>query len=455
MNTGINYLKQVVALGFILLLTSNLDITAQNGAVGKFGRLQVNGNKVTAEDGTEISLAGMSLFWSNAAWTLSDFYNKETVDHLANNWNASIVRAAVGVTETWDGGRGYIGNGTDFYAAGREWKDAKEFNLVRLEAVIDAAIANDIYVIVDWHTHEAEKYVNEAVEFFGYISKKYGSNDHIIYEIYNEPYGARQGNPKTSWSTIKNYSRPVIAEIRKNDKDNLIVVGTSTWSQDVDEPAADQNWINDPNIAYALHFYANTADHQQPLRNKAKLAMDAGIALFVTEFGSVSADGNGGFNRNQTNQWINFLKNNKVSFVNWSLSDLNETSAVITAKADPSNPSNSDLNGVQRFLNNDLTAPGNFMKSIVQQQNTLSAPEVILNGEQIKIYPLPAEDRITIEAEDIINTISILDLTGKLLVTQQVSKLNPEVSTEALTTGNYILKIEANGKTASALITKK
>ena len=417
---------------------------AQNGPVSKYGRLQVTGNKVTAENGTEISLAGMSLYWSNAAWTTSDFYNKETVDHLAGDWNASIVRAAIGVTETWDDGRGYLGNNTNFFAAGKTWTTAKEFNQVRLETVIDAAIANDIYVIVDWHTHEAENYETEAIAFFTDIAKKYGDNDHIIYEIYNEPINQ-------SWTTIKNYSRDVIAAIRAEDPDNLIIVGTPTWSQDVNLPAADQSWINDPNLAYTLHFYANT--HKQDLRNKAQAAMDSGIALFVTEWGSVDASGNGGFNANETNTWVNFLRSNKISYVNWSLSDLNETSAVVTFVKDPNN-NNSDLKGVERFINNNLTTPGNFVKNIIQQQNTLANPEVTLDGEQIKIYPIPAYDSITVDSKKKIEVLSITDLTGKLLISKKVNSLHPAISIENLATGNYILKIEANGKSASTLITK-
>lgn len=55
----------------------------------------------------------------------------------------------------------------------------------------------------------------------------------MIYEICNEP------NNGTSWKEIKSYARSVISTIRKNDKKAVIVVGTPTWSQDVDQAAAD------------------------------------------------------------------------------------------------------------------------------------------------------------------------------------------------------------------------
>jgi endoglucanase len=73
----------------------------------------------------------------------------------------------------------------------------------------------------------------------------------------------------------------------------LIIVGSPTWSQYVDLAAADPI-TSDDNIAYTLHFYADT--HKHLLRAKAVTALNAGIALFVTEWGTCSADGNGAVN---------------------------------------------------------------------------------------------------------------------------------------------------------------
>ncbi|MYW05815.1 cellulase family glycosylhydrolase, partial [Streptomyces sp. SID3343] len=86
-----------------------------------------------------------------------------------------------------------------------------------------------------------------------------------------------------------------------------IVVGTPNWSQDVDVAA------NDPitgyaNIAYTLHFYAGT--HGQSLRDKATAALNKNIPLFVTEWGSVNADGGGGVATSEANAWMTYLKAN-------------------------------------------------------------------------------------------------------------------------------------------------
>ncbi|GAA4278325.1 cellulase family glycosylhydrolase [Aquimarina mytili] len=305
--------------------------------VQKHGRLRVDGNKIVNNDGIPTSLAGNSLFWSNAGDT-SDFYNAETATHLANDWNSAIIRVAMGVKENWDGGNGYI--------------DSPEAQKIKIRKVIDAAIDKGIYVIIDWHTHEAEKYQDEAVSFFTEMATLYGDKDNIIYEIYNEPI-------RQSWPEIKSYANAVISGIRSKDPDNLIIVGSPTWSQDVDIASNDP--ISDSNTAYTLHFYAGT--HRQGLRDKAKRAMNNGIALFATEWGAVDASGDGDIDTAETEKWMQFFKDEDISHVNWSVSDK-------PSNNDPNRTEGSSIvqlrKGVDGLKNNELTDYGIFIKDIIK-----------------------------------------------------------------------------------------
>lgn len=245
------------------------------------------------------NLAGVSLFWSNTGWGGEKFYTRDVVRAMKKDWRASVIRIPVGVEQSG----GYL--------------DDPAGNLERVDTVIQAAIAQDLYVVVDWHSHEAEKHEAAAVEFFGRIAKKYGHHRHVVYEIYNEPL-------QVSWeAVIKPYAERVIAVIRAQDKDNLIVVGTPTWSQDVDVAARAP--IAGRNIAYALHFYAGT--HGAPLRDKAKVALDNKLPLFVTEWGSVNADGTGAVNREETAAWMQFLQDNRISHINWAINDKDESAS--------------------------------------------------------------------------------------------------------------------------------
>lgn len=289
----------------------------------------MDGNQVLI-GGVIDSMAGPSLFWSNNGWGGDKYYNADVVAWVKQDWGAKLIRASMGVDESG----GYI--------------DDMAGNKAKVTTVVDAAIANDMYVIIDWHSHHAEDYQSEAVMFFSEMATMYGDTDNVIYEIYNEPLNT------TTWAgDVKPYAENVISAIRAIDPDNLIIVGSPTWSQDVDVAS------NDPitgyiNIAYALHFYAGT--HKQSLRNKATTAMSNGIALFVTEWGSVDSTGNGDVDIAETATWMTFLSDNNISHANWALNDKNESASVLVPGASVSGS----------WAASDLTESGVLVKGIIE-----------------------------------------------------------------------------------------
>jgi endoglucanase len=263
--------------------------------VSMYGRLKVVGNKVCSEGGTPVQLRGMSLFWN--VWT--SYYKASVVDNLNKSWGATIVRAA-------------IANGSTSSVS----------DTVK---IVDAAIANGIYVIIDWHSHNAETNQAQAITFFTNMATKYKDYPNVIYEIYNEPLGG------TTWPVIKAYEEAVIAAIRATGTKNLIVAGTPNWSQWVDVASADPI-TTDPenNIAYTLHFYAATGFHQQPLRDKANIALSNGLALMVTEWGTCEDTGGGNIDAAQTRIWLDYLDQNMISSCNWSLNNKEEAASALT-----------------------------------------------------------------------------------------------------------------------------
>ncbi|RQP25605.1 carbohydrate-binding protein [Piscinibacter terrae] len=297
-----------------------------SAATADVAPLSVSGNKVLA-GGQPASFSGNSLFWSNTNWGGDKYYNADVVRWLKTDWKSKVVRAAMGVDE-----------------AGGYLQDPAA-NKARVKAVVDAAIANDMYVIIDWHTHHAEQYQWQAVAFFEEMARSYGGKNHVIYEIYNEPL-------QISWSgTIKPYAQAVVNAIRAIDPDNLIIVGTPTWSQDVDVASRDP--IAGSNIAYTLHFYAGT--HGQSLRDKAQAALNNGAALFVTEWGSVSASGDGAVNSAETWAWVDFMKARGISNANWALNDKAEGASALV-------PGASTQGG---WPSSQLTTSGTLAKQIV------------------------------------------------------------------------------------------
>lgn len=287
-------------------LFGGLLLAHAGAALADVSPLSVSGNQVLA-GGKPASFAGNSLFWSNTGWGGEKFYNANVVSWLKKDWRAKVVRVAMGVDES----QGYLAD-----PAG---------NKARVKAVVDAAIANDMYVVIDWHSHHAENYRSQAVAFFEEMARTYGKNNHVIYEIYNEPLNI-------SWSgTLKPYAQAVINAIRAIDPDNLIIVGTPNWSQDVDVASRDR--LTGANIAYTLHFYAGS--HGQWLRDKAQTALNNGAALFVTEWGSVNASGDGAVAEAETQAWVDFMKAKGISNANWALNDKAEGASALVPGASP------------------------------------------------------------------------------------------------------------------------
>lgn len=294
--------------------------------VERHGQLRVENGRIVDRRGEPVTLRGMSLFWSQ--WK-PQFYSAETVDWLVDDWRVTVIRAAVAVPE-----EGYLAH--------------PERETAKAEAVIEAAIARGIYVIVDWHAHDPEP--EAAARFFTHIARKYGDHPNIIYETWNEPL------PHHGWAgVVKPYHLALIPRIRALDPDGLVVAGTPSWSQDVDVAAADP--LPFANVAYTLHFYAGS--HRQALRDKALLAMQRGAALFVTEWGSTGATGDGPVDEAETRLWWGFMEDHGISHANWSISDKAETSAALRPGA----------SGRGGWSDDQLTGSGRLVRERLREMN--------------------------------------------------------------------------------------
>ncbi len=290
-------LNRVLFISAIFLITT-VFLNAQ--PVKTNGNLSVKGTFLVNEKGNPIVLRGVSYGWHN--WW-PRFYNKESVKWLADDWKCTVVRAAMGV-----GPRGsYI--------------DKKDWSKEKIEAVVDGAIESGIYVIIDWHSHEI--HTEEAVAFFAEMAEKYGKNPNVIYEIFNEPV-------KDSWEKVKNYSVEVIKAIREKDPDNIILVGSPHWDQDI-HLVADDPISGYKNLMYTVHFYAAT--HGKELRDRSDYALKKGIPIFVSESAGMKADGNSAIDYESWQTWIDWMEANKISWITWSVADKNETCSMLTQSA--------------------------------------------------------------------------------------------------------------------------
>lgn len=269
------------------------------------GKLSVKGTNLVDEDGKAFQLRGISTH--GLSW-FPQYVNKKAFKQLRDKWGCNVVRLAMYTGE-------YNG-----YCTGDEQNRKNLEKLV--QQGVKYATELDMYVIIDWHIlsdGNPNTYLKESKSFFKKMSKKYKNNDHVLYEICNEPNGG------VSWSDVRSYATKIVKTIRKNDKDKIIIIGSPTWSQDVDVAA--QNPVKGKNLVYSLHFYAST--HKDWLRQKAQTALDQGLALMVTEFGICDASGNGWIDEAEANRWIEFLDKNNISYMMWSFCNKAESASIL------------------------------------------------------------------------------------------------------------------------------
>ncbi len=278
-------MKPQIILSLFFFFASAI-LTAQ--PVNDHGQLHVDGLQLKDSHDNTVVLRGMSFGWHCFH---PRFYNAGAVEWLFRDWGCSVVRAAMGVEPK----SGYI--------------DKPEWSKEKVKAVVDGAIKEGIYVIIDFHSHNIR--LNEAKQFFTEMAATYGRYPNVIYEIFNEP-------DHETWDEVKAYSKEVISTIRKIDADNVILVGSPHWDQDINI-VADAPLTNLSNIMYTVHFYAGT--HKQQLRDRCDYALNKGIPIFISESAGMEATGDGPINYEEWNKWIEWSEKKNISWVTWSVSD--------------------------------------------------------------------------------------------------------------------------------------
>ena len=272
---------------------------------GQHGALHVENGKLTGADGNIVQLYGMSTH--GIAW-FPQYINYDSFRTLRDDWNTNCIRLAMYTAE-------YGG-----YCAGGDKEQLKQ--LVR--DGVSYATELGMYVIVDWHILsdcDPNQNKDEAIAFFREMSEAFADNDNVLYEICNEP------NSGTSWDSIKSYAEEVIPVIREQKPDAVILVGTPTWSQEIDKAAASP--LTFDNVMYTLHFYAGT--HKDDLRNRLETCAQNNLPVFVSEFGMCDASGNGANDFDSTTKWLDLLNKYQISFCCWNLANKDESSSVFKA----------------------------------------------------------------------------------------------------------------------------
>lgn len=334
-----------VFTGFFVMVILFFTYAQSQTPVEKHGWLHTQGNLLLNENDNIVQLRGMSFFWPISNWynecpsSMEQSYSAEMVRYLANDWGCTVVRAPYA---------------TDGEATGNNFQGE---NLV--QEVVNAAMEEGIYVIIDWHSHNAHEQTSAAVSYFTQMAQEYKDVPNVIFEIYNEPVTAGNDidqddpggefNAVETWEEIKPYLTEVTREIRATGAKNLIIQGTPFYCQYVqvaaDDPIVDNNGQPFENVAYSFHFYAASHGPQahEVLENTGGNGQESSflgeainkVPIFVTEWGTTHSDGGRSLqmvDEHSTNWWFeNYIDRYHLSWCNWSVYDChNQSSAAFS-----------------------------------------------------------------------------------------------------------------------------
>ena len=349
-------------------LTGRKDVAYADTPVGRHGKLSVQ--KVDGyaapimvdQNGVPTQLRGAS---THGMHWFPQYVNQNAFQTLRDDWGINMVRLVCYPRDV--GSVGYLTGGDS----------TKQQLDTLIQNGVDYATKLGMYALVDWHVHayNPNEYLKEAKIFFTKYATMYKDHDNVLYEICNEPTGTNwySGNGKDLYT----YCSEVIKTIRAIDTDAIIICGTNTWSQDVDQVAAKpMKALGYENIMYTFHFYS--ASHKENLMKKVRLATKDGTPIFVTEFGICSADGNGSYDTENADRWIALLDELNISFACWSYSNCNEKSAYFKSSCS---------NAGGDWTADDLTTTGKWLINTCrahEEKENASYPAVSPSAEPTK-----------------------------------------------------------------------
>ncbi len=280
-------------------LASESAVPMRIGPVSNYGVLGTSGSKIISQKtGEQVILRGMSLNWADALGI--PYYTPIAITWAVDNLGIDVIRYAMPVQH-------YKADESEPVAASFAYMSSPTSAEDRIDKVVATAIENDIYVIIDWHSHRALNFneKSSASVFFKKMAERYKNVPNIIWEVFNEPVNDGQ-------SQISSYANEIIAGIRQYSP-NLALVGTEYFSQ----LRGGCTGVTATNSAYVFHFYA----HEHPLykfQDRIDNCLKDGKAVFISEWGTTAADGKTNVNATNTNQWTSYMDQKMISSCNWS-----------------------------------------------------------------------------------------------------------------------------------------
>ncbi len=235
------------------------------------GQLHISGSNIIDDNNHEVLLRGTTI---PTVYSLTDDNpSKNSTSsieslHTLRNWGANCVR----IFAPADNG----------YAPGFN-NNPDEF-ITQLKKIIDMAIENDMYVVVNWDParNDGASFTEQARDCLTRIANLYPNDPHIIYEIWNEPESVN------TWEQVSMHADAVIPSIRAISPNAIILVGSPGFDSQVLN--IEEHLLNYDNIMYTYHTYMGTFRGEN-IERLIELK-EKGIPVFISEWGCMSVEAN-------------------------------------------------------------------------------------------------------------------------------------------------------------------
>jgi Cellulase (glycosyl hydrolase family 5) len=264
--------------------------------------LDVVGTKIVNANGYAVQLKGFATMGAYPDVT------KDQIVRFRSDWHITLLRLPLLTSDCncprsicWTIGNIAINAANNAY-------------ITAADSIIKWCRDNHIYVLLDgWHEGGQGNTTGNfasTVAAWRLMADRYKTQDHIIWEIFNEPHNV-------SWSAWVPMAQQLVDTIRaRNPVSKAIVVGTANWDQEADVNTLK---IAREKIIYSWHPYSNVYGSIGATTWETKFGyiMTSNVApVMNTEWGFTSASDSA----NYGTQLIQYMVSKGMSWTGWCYS---------------------------------------------------------------------------------------------------------------------------------------
>jgi Cellulase (glycosyl hydrolase family 5) len=291
--------KWIATMTLIFGLSFSLSAAVSYDSIYWAPPLDVQGTKIVNAKGYAVQLKGFATMGAYPDVT------KEQIVRFRSDWHITVLRLPLLTSDCncpraicWTIGNIAINATNAAYIAAAD-------------SIIKWCRDNKIYVMLDgWHEGgqgNTSGNFKSTVAAWSLLAERYKNQDHIIWEIFNEPHNV-------NWTTWVPMAQQLIDTIRsKNPVCKVIVAGTANWDQQADVNTLK---IARDKIIYSWHPYSGIygSDNATTWESRFGFIMTSGLApVMNTEWG-------GGNTASYGTPLIQYMKSKGMSWTGWCYS---------------------------------------------------------------------------------------------------------------------------------------